>query len=129
MTAFEYKVVPAPQKGKKTRGIKGAEARFAHAVEDVMNTLAADGWEYQRTDMLPSEERAGLTSSTTTYRSLMVFRRPNLAHAAAFGAQLMEPSPPELTTPESEPKITAKRVEPADEATPDAQTADEVAAQ
>lgn len=72
---YEYKVVPAPAKGLKAKGLKGAEARFAFAVEQVMNDLAADGWEYQRTDVLPSEERQGLTGSVTNWRNLMVFRR------------------------------------------------------
>ena len=73
--AVEYKVVPAPVKGLKAKGVKTAEARFALAVEQVMNDLAAEGWEYVRTDVLPSEERQGLTGSVTNWRNLMVFRR------------------------------------------------------
>lgn len=72
---YEYKVIPAPAKGRKARGVKGAEARFSHALELVMNEWAADGWEYQRSDVLPSEERQGLTSTQTVYRSVLVFRR------------------------------------------------------
>ncbi|WP_439123822.1 DUF4177 domain-containing protein [Marivita sp.] len=72
---FEYKVVPAPVKGVKAKGVKTAEARFALAVEQAINTLAAEGWEYQRSDVLPSEERVGLTGSATNWRTLMVFRR------------------------------------------------------
>ena len=75
MTGYEYKVIPAPAKGVKAKGIKGPEARFAHALEQSMNTLAAEGWEYLRADILPSEERQGLTSSQTVYRSVLVFRR------------------------------------------------------
>jgi hypothetical protein len=40
-----------------------------------MNALAAEGWDYQRSDILPSEERQGLTSTHTVYRSVLVFRR------------------------------------------------------
>lgn len=72
---YEYKVIPSPAKGVKGGDQKGAEGRFAHAVEQAINDLAASGWEYQRTDLLPSEERQGLTSSKTVYRSLMIFRR------------------------------------------------------
>lgn len=78
---YEYKVIPAPAKGKKKRGVKGAEARFAHALETAMNELAADGWEFQRADILPSEERQGLTSTQTIYRSVLVFRRLTEADA------------------------------------------------
>lgn len=70
----EYKVVPAPERAAKQRGLKGA-ALFAHSVEAVMNELAADGWQYLRADTLPQEERSGLTNKTTTYRNLLVFQR------------------------------------------------------
>ncbi|WP_339984311.1 hypothetical protein [Gymnodinialimonas ulvae] len=50
-------------------------ALFAHALEEAMNELGADGWQYLRADTLPQEERAGLTSKTTTYRNLLVFQR------------------------------------------------------
>ena len=75
MPKYEYKVIPAPTKGVKARGLKTSEARFANAIEKKMNELAAEGWSYVRSDLLPSEERQGLTSSHTVYRSLLVFRR------------------------------------------------------
>jgi hypothetical protein len=75
MQAFEYKVVPAPEKGKSSKGIKGGPARFAHALETLMNTLAQEGWQYVRADTLPSQERVGLTGKTTVYRNMLVFRR------------------------------------------------------
>ncbi|MBL4627177.1 MAG: DUF4177 domain-containing protein [Roseicyclus sp.] len=74
MTRTEYKVVPAPEKARKVRGLKGP-ALFAHAVEGLMNDLAQDGWTYVRTDTLPQEERSGLTNKVTTYRNLLVFQR------------------------------------------------------
>jgi hypothetical protein len=72
---FEYKVVPAPVKGVKAKGVKTPEARFALGVEQAINDLAAEGWEYQRSDVLPSTERVGLTGSETHWRTLLVFRR------------------------------------------------------
>lgn len=75
MTAYEYKVVPAPVRGEKARGLKTGAERYAHALEGLMNTLGADGWEYVRADTLPSEERSGLTGRTTVYHNLLVFRR------------------------------------------------------
>ncbi|MFQ6548403.1 DUF4177 domain-containing protein [Aestuariibius sp. 2305UL40-4] len=79
---YEYRVVPAPRRGLKGKGVKGPEARFAHALETVMNEEAADGWEYVRTDTLPAEERQGLTSRTTVYQNVLVFRRPRRDSAA-----------------------------------------------
>ncbi|MFD2738548.1 DUF4177 domain-containing protein [Sulfitobacter aestuarii] len=76
MARYEYKVVPAPNRGVKGKGIKGAEARFSHGLEELMNSLAAAGWEYQRAETLPSLERAGLTSTSTEWRNVLVFRRP-----------------------------------------------------
>ena len=85
MQHFEYRVVPAPAKGRKAAGVKGPEARFAHSLEHAINDMAADGWEYLRAEILPSEERQGLTSSHTVYRSVLVFRRPKDAEAVPAG--------------------------------------------
>lgn len=90
MTAFEYKVVPAPTKGEKARGVKGAEARFSHALENLMNTMAEEGWEYQRAETLPSDERSGLTSTVTVWRNVLVFRRARRDVAEAFEPRLLE---------------------------------------
>jgi len=103
MTAYEYRVIPAPTKGRKAQGVKGAEARFANALQEVINDHAAEGWEYQRSDILPSEERQGLTSSHTVYRSVLVFRRPADAAAA-----------PDDTTIEENDIESVAYVEPAD---------------
>lgn len=73
---YEYKVVPAPEKGTKAKGVKAPEARFALMLQDVMNQHAAEGWEYQRAETLPSQERAGLASSATVFRNVLVFRKP-----------------------------------------------------
>ena len=75
MTVFEYKVIPAPTRGRKAPGVKAPEARFALGLEDLLNTMGRDGWAYLRSDILPSEERQGLTSSQTVYRSVLVLRR------------------------------------------------------
>ena len=75
MQRYEYKVVPAPQKGTKTKGVKTPEGRFATSIEQLLNQLGRDGWEYQRAELLPSEERSGLTGSTTSWRNVLVFRR------------------------------------------------------
>lgn len=75
MPRYEYRVVPAPKKAGKVKGVKGTEARFAHELSVLMNEFGADGWEYQRTDTLPCEERSGLTGRTTSFQNMLVFRR------------------------------------------------------
>ncbi|WP_088625058.1 DUF4177 domain-containing protein [Oceanicola sp. 22II-s10i] len=87
--SYEYRVVPAPTRGLKGKGIRGTEDRFAHAIEDLMNRMALDGWEYQRAETLPSEERQGLTGVTTTYRNVLVFRRARAADPAPFQPRLL----------------------------------------
>ncbi len=86
MTGYEYKVVPAPRKAVKVKGVRTTEGRFAHALELVMNVLGAEGWEYQRTDTLPCDERQGLTGRSTSFQNVLVFRRvivPTVADAVA----------------------------------------------
>ena len=75
MQRYEYKVVPAPQKGTKAKGVKTPEGRFANSIEQLLNQMGRDGWEYQRAELLPSEERTGLTGSATNWRNVLVFRR------------------------------------------------------
>lgn len=73
---YEYKVVSAPSTGLKKKGLKRVEDRFAAQIEDTINALAAERWEYLRADTLPCEERSGLTSKSTRFHALLVFRRP-----------------------------------------------------
>jgi hypothetical protein len=98
MSGWEYKVVPAPAKGVKGPGIKGPEARFANALEALMNQMGGDGWEYQRAETLPSIERSGLTGSTTEWRNMLVFRRAVVAPMDDFEPELL-PAPALDPTP------------------------------
>ena len=100
MIRYEYKVVPAPDKSLKIKGIKANADRFAHTLETLMNEVGADGWEYVRADTLPVTERAGLTSSQTVYRNVLVFRRP-------LEEEVAEPAPePVLIEAQPEPEPT-----------------------
>ena len=103
MTQYEYEVVPAPRKGKKAKGIKGSDGRFAHAMTELLNDMATEGWEYQRTDTLPSEERSGFTGRTTVYQNLLVFRRPlaDVEDVAAVASPKID-SIPTVEEPEQE---------------------------
>jgi hypothetical protein len=101
MSQYEYKVVPAPKKGLKAKGIKSAENRYANALETAMNALGAEGWEYQRSETLPSEERSGLTRRATTFQNMLVFRR-------AVAVDVIEPTVVEIVEDNTTPTITAE---------------------
>lgn len=99
MSTYQYRVVPAPPKGLKVKGIKGAEARFSSTLEELLNDMGAQGWEYQRAETLPSIERAGLTGSTTEWRNVLVFRKPHNDDDTAVSPELLAaPMPVEVTS-------------------------------
>ncbi|MGR3508206.1 MAG: hypothetical protein ACU0CQ_10220 [Sulfitobacter sp.] len=104
MPRYEYKVVPAPTKGLKGKNVKGAEARFSHAIQELMNGLSGYGWEYLRAETLPSIERAGLTGTTKEWRNILVFRRLRETEAAAFQPELL-PAPSDIPP---EPAVTRR---------------------
>ncbi|MBB97213.1 MAG: DUF4177 domain-containing protein [Rhodobacteraceae bacterium] len=94
MPQFEYKVVPAPTRGDKVKGVKQPEARFAHSVEGVLNRMAEGGWEFVRAEMLPNEERSGLSKTTREWRNLLIFRRERAAADTIDPALIAAPVPP-----------------------------------
>lgn len=107
MSNVEYKVVPAPRKGVKAKGIKGPDAQFANAIEGIMNGMAVEGWQYQRAETLPNDTRSGLNNLTTTYRHVLVFSRAvsadkNTAEIAGETAPITAP-----IAPPHDPPITA----------------------
>lgn len=107
---FEYRVVPAPKRGLKARGVKGSEAMFALALETAMNELGAAGWDYVRADTLPCEERSGLTGRTTVYQNMLVFRRAKpeaVTEAPAEARKALAPPLAVAVTPPPAPSIPA----------------------
>lgn len=96
MPRYEFKVIPAPRKGEKARGVKSVEDRFALALTMAMNEMGREGWDYVRSDSLPVDERVGFTGSKTTFQNMLVFRRvlPEEADMiGSFTAKLAEPAP------------------------------------
>jgi hypothetical protein len=91
MQRYEFKVVPAPRRGEKARGVKTTEERFALALTGLMNQLGAEGWDYVRADALPCDERVGLTGTKTTFQNMLVFRRPIAAEAEVSAAEYTAP--------------------------------------
>ena len=115
MQRFEYKVIPAPKRGEKARGVKTTEDRFALALTSLMNELGAEGWDYVRADSLPCEERVGFTGTKTTFQNVLVFRR------AVVSLSTDEPSSGRLILQPVQAAAPAPRLGPAD--TPPAGTA------
>ncbi|MBK5933861.1 uncharacterized protein DUF4177 [Rhodovulum imhoffii] len=83
---YEYKVIPAPARAEGKRGQRRGEDRFSQTLGDVMNVQARQGWEYQRAETLPCEERHGLRGRSTVTYTVLVFRRPHIGNDPASPA-------------------------------------------
>ena len=133
MQTFEYKVVPAPNRPKRVKGVKGTAGRFAAVLTETMNEQAADGWEYLRSDSMPVEEKPGLLKSRVeTYQTVLVFRRAMGATAQTPMAgyiedqsDMVEPTPEPVTEVAQE----APAVEPETYEEPEAHAEPEIRAE
>lgn len=135
---YDYKVVPAPRRAKKVRGVKSAEELFALTLTDAINEVARQGWEYVRAEHLPAEASRGwFRSAAAEEQTVLVFRRareglgPRIAavrsdESAPATAPAVPPAPPADTEPERavidrmrrrEPSVRLEPV-PGDAATP-----------
>ncbi len=110
MQRFEYKVIPAPRRGEKARGVKTTEDRFALALTGLMNRLGAEGWDYVRADALPCEERVGLTGTKTVFQNMLVFRRALGAADAPQAVEAVAETAPALRIAPVEPAAAALRL-------------------
>jgi len=104
MPTFEYRVVPAPRTPAKEKGVKGTESRFAATLARLMNELGAEGWDYQRAETLPCDERRGLTGRVETMQHVLIFRRERSA-SAAKGPQLGAAATPPLRAETPAPRL------------------------
>ncbi len=99
MQTHEYLALPAPRKASKVKGLKTSAERFAHAVTLLLNEVAAEGWEFWRSETLPSEERKGLTGTALVENHLLIFRRPS---ADTLAEQVVNSSAPDMGPRSSE---------------------------
>ena len=81
MALYEYLVIPAPKRGERARGVRGHEARFANTLQAVINEQADEGWEYQRSDTMPCEQRKGMIGRTMVAQTMLIFRRAVVGEA------------------------------------------------
>ena len=76
MSNYDYKVVPAPKRAKKVKGVKSAEELFAVTLTDAINEVARQGWEYVRAEHMPAEASRGwFRSALQGEQTVLVFRR------------------------------------------------------
>jgi hypothetical protein len=114
MTHYDYKVIPAPKKVKRVKGVSGAEELFALTLTDSINEVARQGWEYVRAEHLPSEAPRGwLRAAVTGDQAVLVFRRPRESLAPRLASVRTDPAadvalPPEPEAPRAVP--AAERV-------------------
>ncbi len=121
---FEYTAIPAPLRGEKAKDAKTPGERYALALTGELNRMAADGWEYIRADVLPSEERTGLTGRSTVYHNLLIFRRATSQtgqdSASSVSAPVTPADPagegrrePEIRPVQTKPELSKPAAEPA----------------
>lgn len=98
MTSYDYKVVPAPRRARKVKGVKGADELFAHTLAEAINEIARQGWEYVRAESLTAEVPGGwFRRSVSSEQAVLVFRRarealgPRIAAVPSAGAAGREP--------------------------------------
>lgn len=116
MGYFDYKVVPAPRRSKRIKGVKAGDELFALTLTDAINEQARQGWEYVRAESLPSESPAGwFRRSVSAEQTVLVFRRvreqlgPRLASATESVPERRE-APPEPTLGTLSERPLAERI-------------------
>ena len=113
MQRYEYKVIASPRRGVKAKGAKTNRDRFANALSELMNAQAREGWEYQRAESLPADEKPGLLKAAVeVYQSVLVFRRElasAVSHSPAMTAMRLSESTRVEPAQRAEPVFTAPK--------------------
>jgi hypothetical protein len=80
MSEYDYKVVPAPKRARRMKGVRTAEELFALTLTEAINEVARQGWEYVRAEHMPAEASRGwFRSAVAEEQTVLVFRRPREA--------------------------------------------------
>ena len=76
MTHYDYKVVPAPTRAKRVKGVHSPEEHFAATLAETINEAARHGWEYVRAETLHHETPRGwFRRALASDQSVLIFRR------------------------------------------------------
>lgn len=106
MTFFDYKVIPAPKRLKRIKGVSSTAELFSATLAEAINAAAREGWEYLRAETMPASEAGGwFRRGAEVIETVLVFRRPRetlgprLAAARADEGRVpgIEAEPPRLS--------------------------------
>lgn len=75
MAHFEFKVLPAPRRSKRMKGLMRGQNRFCATVTEFLNENGLDGWEFIGFEMMPLESRRFLFFQYVGECPCMIFRR------------------------------------------------------
>lgn len=93
MTYYDYKVVPAPRRARKVKGVSAAHDLFALTLTEAINEVARQGWEYCGSETLTSEAPSGwFRRGSVEDQSVLVFRRPREHLSPRLAAAPVEPA-------------------------------------
>lgn len=102
MAYFDYKVVPAPRRMKRAKGVSDHADLFALTLTDAINEHARQGWEYLRAETLSAETPGGwFRRGRLEEETVLVFRReretlaPRLERSEAPAPGMPLPREPE----------------------------------
>jgi hypothetical protein len=113
MSYFDYKVVSAPRRSKKAKGVREPADLFALTLTEAINEHARGGWEYVRAETLPAKSPGGFFRRAAEENvTVLIFRRAreNLSPRleAVPSAIPADPAPlevrPERPTPPPAPR-------------------------
>jgi len=113
MAYYDYKVIPAPRRVKRLRGVHEAAELFAHTLTEAINEHAREGWEYVRAESLTAETPRGwFRRPAEEDQTVLVFRRERESLGPRIAAVHEAPPAERHSAPETEraePNIFAER--------------------
>ena len=94
MAYYDYKVIPAPRRAKRMKGVHAPEELFAHTLSEAISELSRQGWEYLGSETMTAEAprgwfRRGLAEPLT----VLVFRRQRESLGPRLAAVAGDPAP------------------------------------
>lgn len=78
MSQYDYKVVPAPRRLKRIRGVNSPGELCAATLAETLNAVAREGWEYLRADQVAAAQEGGwFRRGREVVETVLIFRRPH----------------------------------------------------
>lgn len=112
MSYYDYKVIPAPKRAKKVKGISGSADLFALTLTEAINEVSRQGWEYYCSESLSISTPGGwFRPSVTEEQTVLVFRKPREHLSPRLAAAPIEAAEPRTRGAET-PRPGVMRREP-----------------